>query len=95
MSKKYIKLPTEFRKWNYDWKVLDRTENYAILSQTFDTFTGYNVCKIIKSEEAEIHGNPIEAKERIPSDSQWGTYAWNFGKDKEAAFKKFEELKNS
>lgn len=90
------KLPTLSKKWGFYWEILERSENYALMRQykekSFDTF---NVIKIMRNNEVRIKDNIIPAQERIPSDSQWGTYAWNFGKDLEGAKKRFEELSHA
>lgn len=89
-------LPTVSKKWGFVWTVLERNENFALLKQSdenvsegsFDTF---NVIKILKTKDCEIGGNLIPAMEKIPADSQWGIYAWNFGRNFKLAKQKYLE----
>ena len=84
-------LPKISKKWGCEWEVLKREGDYAIIKQT-GAGINYNVVKILKAPEANLGGNIIPAKEKIPTDSQWGTYAWTF-MSLEAAESKFEKLK--
>jgi hypothetical protein len=87
-----IPLPKISKKWNFEWEVVERSGDYAIMKQTQKGSLNYNVIKIIKAPEAKLGKNTIPAKEKIPADSQWGTYAWNFGRDLEKAREKFNSL---
>lgn len=76
------------------WTVLERTEDYALMEQkSMDgSYVVYNVIKVIKAPEARLGKNFIPAKEKIPADSQWGTYGWNFGGNLNKAKERFKEL---
>lgn len=87
-----IKLPNEFKKWGFDWKVLKRFSDIAIIEQKSEYSVNYNVVIIRKNKEFEICGNLIPAKESIPAEAQWGIYAWNYGKDIKSAENKYNEL---
>ena len=87
-------LPDSFSKWGYDWNVLKRTEDWALLSQSKDGAANYNVCKIKKAKAYTFpNGITIPPQEAIPSAEEWGRVAWNFCK-LENAEKKYEELTN-
>lgn len=99
-----IPLPTTSKKWGSLWELLERAGDYALLEQKFEVpkktkdpdeeteyVSRFTVVKVIKAPEATIGGNVITAKEKIPSDSQWGIYGWTF-LTKEAAKSKFESL---
>lgn len=87
-------LPTNFKKWGANWTVLDRNENWCIvIQQWLQGGENYNVCKIKKANECLMpNGKTIPAQEMLPSAEEWGRIAWNFGKDIQAAERKFDEL---
>lgn len=86
------KLPEKFRKWGFDWTVLKRKGDVVLLQQSGRSFNGYNVAKVREQPEREIGGNIYPAKEAIPSQTEWGIYAWNFGKDLTLAEERFKLL---
>jgi hypothetical protein len=55
----------------------------------------WEVIKVLRTEEAErkIGGKDVhfEAKERYPSDKEWGDKGWSYG-TRERAMEKFREL---
>lgn len=88
-------LPNSFKKWGFDWAVLKREGDCALLSQSKDGGVNYNVCKIKKGNEYTFpNGRVVEAQESIPSAEQWGRLAWCYCK-LENAEKKFAELNES
>lgn len=87
-----IKLPEQFEKWGYTWKILKRHEDIAILEQKGIDSINYNVVKIKKNLEFQMGENRIPAKESIPAPEQWGYSAWNYGRDIKDAENKFREL---
>lgn len=103
-----IPLPKVSKKWNFRWELLERKGDYAIMKQSpwkseakikeelekgiEELAVNYNVIKVLQAPEARLGKNVIPAKEKIPADSQWGTYAWNFGRDLEKAREKLASL---
>jgi len=86
-----LPLPKITKKWDCEWEILEREGDYAIIKQTGGG-VNFNVVKILKAPASTIGGNVIPAKEKIPTDSKWGTYAWNY-LTLEKAQEKFEECK--
>lgn len=87
------KLETEFKRWGFDWKILDRTENWALLEQVIsDSVSNFNVARIKKCQESNINGNIIPEQELLPSAEQWGQCAWNYGPNKARAEERYLDL---
>jgi hypothetical protein len=84
-------IQNEFTRWGGIWKLVERTDNIALLLQEG---RNWNVAIIQHSEPREIAGNMTEGGESLPSETQYGKTAWNYGTNEEKARAKFQELIN-
>lgn len=71
-------LPDYYRKNAFDFNLIKREGGVAIFAQTDnDIFIGYEVFEIRKQRANEFQGRQYEAKERVPSNEEWGTNAYS------------------
>lgn len=85
-------LPLKFNKGGSAYVQIARGEKAVIYEQRFEnSIHGYEVFLIKISKEKIVFGNKVTAKERIPSDEDFGSIAWAYG-DLDRAMKKFAEL---
>lgn len=85
-------LPTTFRARGFDWEILERTGDVALLLQKFKGTDGNHVVAVIQKQDAtEFRGKRYEAKEALPTWEQWGSKAWTF-MSKDAAEAKFSKV---
>lgn len=88
-------LETKFRRWDFDWEILERTEKWALLCQRInESLCSFNVSRIKKFKQQTIGSKIIEPQERLASAEQYGIYAWNYGSNYERAKAKYDELNN-
>ena len=95
------KIATDFNKWNFNFRQIDRKGSYAIYEKILkecacpegekNATIGYEVIKIINQKETEFRGIKYKAKEAYPSSEQWGSYGWTF-MSIDGASKKLKEL---
>lgn len=86
-------LPTTFRKSGWDYKVISRDGDIAVLEQSKpgnDT-KFFETVHVLRHNGYEIAGNKVAPAEHLPSSEQWGTLGFTY-RDKESAFRKAEEM---
>jgi hypothetical protein len=89
----FEKLPEEFNKNGFSYKLEARESYKAIYSQSIGGLTiAYEVIHVRISPERECFGKIYPPAESYPSASEFGTYAWSFG-DKAVAMRCYEGLK--
>lgn len=74
-----IPLPTTFRKRGFNWRIVQREGDFAIVEQLGDNWDNavLNVIVIQKHDEGKWpDGRVAPAAEGIPSWEQWGDKAW-------------------
>jgi len=71
-------LPDFYKKNGYDFKLVKREGNIAIYSQGDDEgrVFAYEVFEVRKQKETQFGDIHYEAKERVPSNEEWGTNAF-------------------
>jgi hypothetical protein len=82
-------LKQKFMRWGVEWEVIDRVGDVAILLQGG---THWNVAIIQRAPERYFAGKILKAREYLPGENQYGSTAWNFGRNEEMARSKFKEL---
>ena len=90
------KLPNKFRKYGFNYIVLKRVGDVAILKKSAKMsegmVNGYEVIKVRSMKRIITpKGYSIEEKETIPSSGQFGNYGWDY-EHYENAVKKFNHL---
>jgi hypothetical protein len=81
-------LPQTFRRSGWDYKVLSRDGDVAVLEQTkAGCDTRYEVVVVQRHNGYEIGGKVMPPGEAMPSPEQWGRLGWTL-MDRESAFKK-------
>ena len=87
-------LPNQFRKEGFDFKILLREGNVAMLRKTKPgfSFESYEVVRIQSHNGYTIDGVEIEPAESIPNSTQWGRKGWTYS-DIELATRKFDKLR--
>ena len=76
-----IKLPEQFKRKGMMYDLEARNEFvalYRVTSIEANRVVGYEVWKIRIAKESEMFGRVIEEHEIIPTDEDFGTYAWSF-----------------
>lgn len=87
-------LPTTIKKGIFVYEQLERSDNFAVFTQRIadlGTIVSFEVFRINKYPDREIHGTLVEAHEAIPGDNQFGVSAWSI-RDKDKALARFREL---
>lgn len=88
----YIPLPEMIRKNGYDYKQIRREGNVAIYEQMdAGAHVAYEVFEIRKQPASEFNGIRYEAKERMPSNEEWGQNAYTVH-DLSAAERRMKEI---
>lgn len=82
-------LQQKFRRWGVEWQFVDRVGDVALLLQDG---THWNVAIVQYSPTREIGGATVEGGEYLPGENQYGSTAWNFGRNEAMARAKFSEL---
>ena len=79
MNTTYTPVAKQFRKHEADFQMIARQGDVAIYARKSAHMTAYEyeVVIIQKHEAGLIHGKSYPAHETVPSDSQWGAYAWS------------------
>ena len=93
---KMINLPPTFRKNGFDYEILQRKNNIAILKKTRQTaeglIIGYETIKVLVMNNITTpQGNFYPAHEVIPSNEQFGSSGWDY-EHYENALNKFNIL---
>lgn len=93
---KYKPLPKQFRRKSFTYDLVERVDDVAIYRQsTEDVVVGFEVVLIAKQDATtmKMGGQEIklEAKEKYPSDGQWGTKGFTLRTERDA-FDKFHAL---
>lgn len=84
----YLPIPDFYKKNGYDFKLIKRQGDVAIFSQYSEgEIIAYEVFEIRKQKEADWGEIHYEAKERIPSNEEWGNNAYTVWTLKEAMAK--------
>ena len=88
-------LANEFRKSGFDFKLLLRDGNVALLRKTKPAlfFESYEVVRVQRHNGYQIAGKKIPPAEMMPSSYNWGTHGWTFT-SYDAACVKFNQLKD-
>ena len=86
-------LPTAFRSASFDFKLLVRDGDIALLRKTKPglAFESFEVVMIQRHETFEIKGKLIPAGEHLPRSEQWGIKGWTYS-DRLSADRKFNQL---
>lgn len=73
-------LPPVFQKGNRKWTTVARTGNVVLLKVNARNggCVGWEVCVIVQAPAGEIMGNPVPARERLPSSESWGSKGWSY-----------------
>ena len=70
-------LPDFYRKNTFDFALIKRSGDVAIFSQSDEgVIYGFEVFEIRKQKETQFGKIHYEAKERVPSNEEWGTNAF-------------------
>ena len=87
-------LPTTFRSDGFDFALLKRYGDIALLRKTKPRlrFESLEVVVIQRHNTFEIKGKLIPASEHLPSSGQWGVKGWTYS-DRLSADRKFNQLK--
>jgi len=84
--------PTSFRKSGWDYRLLERDGDVAILEQTkAGCDVRYEVVIVQRHNGYEIGGSVVPAGEVMPSPEMWGVKGWTF-MDIESAKRKADSL---
>ena len=88
-----ITLPTTFRSDGFDFQILSREGEVALLAKKKPKweFEVYEVVRIQVWPDEWIKGHFTPEREAIPRSEQWGVYGWSFA-DLDDARRKFYEL---
>ena len=88
-------LANEFRKSGFDFKLLLRDGNVALLRKTKPgfSFESYEVVRIQRHNGYQIAGIKIPPAEMMPHSELWGTHGWTFTSFDDACAK-FDQLKD-
>ena len=87
-------IPNEFKKQNFEFRLLARRYNVALYMKKRDKIYSYEVHIIRKRKERILDGNVIPAGEYLASNEEFGYYAWSFQDYKLALLKyRYEFLK--
>ena len=87
-----IPLPLNFREDGFDFSIVKRNRNFAILKKSKSGKNiFYEVVQIQHRPEETIHWKVYPAREVMPRPEQWGTAGWSCH-DRKRAELKFEEL---
>lgn len=85
-------LPKNFRKNGCDLEIIKRARHIALLEvSSKGDVRGYEVHKVREMPECICCGAIVEAREKLASNEEFGTYAWSFN-EYETAREKFDEL---
>lgn len=86
------KLPETFHLRKFDWQIVKRHGNVALVSQSFEgEIVAWNVAVIQVEKEGQVFSRFYPERERFPHWNEWGTKAWNYGRDLERAEMAFEK----
>jgi len=87
-----IPLPETFRNDQFDFRVLKRESNVALLAKAKPGgTTSYEVVRLVRVTERELFGRVIPAHEAMPGSEQWGERGFSYC-DRNRAEAKFREL---
>jgi ABC-type ATPase with predicted acetyltransferase domain len=86
-------LPTTFRSDGFDFQILEREADAALLAKKKHTwnFRIYEVVRIQVWPEEWIKGHFTPEREAMPRSEQWGVHGWSFSDIRDAR-RKFYEL---
>jgi len=88
-------LPNFYRKNTYDFNLIKRVGDVAIFSQSDGgKIYGFEVFEIRKQKETAFNDIHYEAKERVPSNEEWGTNAFTCYSIEQAELKMAKILEN-
>ena len=88
-----IKIEKTFKKYGDSMTLLDRKGDIALFHRSSKVrgIDQWEVVFIKTHNSTEIHGKRYEARESMPSSSQWGSQGWTFTK-KDNAVTRFNSL---
>jgi hypothetical protein len=90
-----IPLPETFRSDQFDFRVLNREGDVALLAKSKPGGTTSYEVVVIQHRPAEvICGQPYPAREAMPRSEDWGVAGWSY-RDRERADARFYRLVNS
>lgn len=73
----FRKLPEKIRKNGFDYQLIRRIDDVAVYSQSDEgKLVAYEVFEIRKAEAGEFMGKTVEAREKMPSNEEWGNNAF-------------------
>jgi len=85
-------LPLQFRHDGFDFTLVRRTENVALLAKRKPTHrqTSYEVVVIQRLNACNINGREYPEREVIPRSETWGTLGWTY-RDQQSALTRFQQ----
>jgi hypothetical protein len=88
-----ITLPTTFRSDGFDFQILNREGEVALLAKKKPkwNFSIYEVVRVQVWPDELIKGRFTPEREAMPRSEQWGVHGWSFA-DMDDARRKFYEL---
>ena len=94
MQETMIPLPDRFRKHGFNFTLISRLGDVALLAKQKDPDSARSFEVVIiqrMGARTWSDGQTTEAHEHLPSNEEWGTYGWSFS-TAEAAWDRFWEL---
>jgi len=71
-------LPQKFSKHGFEFELIKREGDVALLKKTRGAYAGYEVVKIQKHNGVEYEGSVTEAAEHLPGNSDWGISGFTY-----------------
>jgi hypothetical protein len=85
-------LKTQFRQHGFDFNLLKRHGQIALLKKTSDQgIDSFEVVVIQQRKQTTMFNRVVDAHEAMPPSESWGTYGWSYN-DEDRANRKYREL---
>lgn len=83
-----VPLKTQFRQHGFDFNLLKRSGQIALLKKTSDAkIESFEVVVIQQRKQVTMFNRVVEAHEAMPPSESWGTYAWSYNDEDRANLK--------